>query len=322
MSRRCAILLGLLTCVAAAGPTGAAKDAQPEARRPASDAALRYWLTNMVWHHRYSMAEMQAATGLPEADIRAALDRFAITPDGRPARRPGDPLRLVPYPGGRHPRIGFLEGAIRPQRETKLSVFAPWDDDNYAVVDLPEAIWSNLGLLYLAHTHVPTVWTKQGIELDRLEWRRYDDGHVDIERTLPDGVRFGATARATAQAVRMELWLANGSSQALSDLRVQMCVMLKGMKGFTAQTNDNKTFSAPYAACRGEDGRRWVITAWSPNHRTWANEKCPCLHSDPKFPDCPPGETRRLRGWLSFYEGQDIRGELARIDATGWRNGE
>jgi hypothetical protein len=37
------------------------------------------------------------------------------------------------------------------------------------------------------------------------------------------------------------------------------------------------------------------------------------------IPDCAPGETRRVVGRLSFYEGQDIDAELARIDATDWR---
>jgi hypothetical protein len=48
----------------------------------------------------------------------------------------------------------------------------------------------------------------------------------------------------------------------------------------------------------------------------------PCLHSDPKFPDCAPGETKRVRGWLSFYEGSNLEGELKRIDTTGWRGGQ
>jgi peptidoglycan/xylan/chitin deacetylase (PgdA/CDA1 family) len=39
----------------------------------------------------------------------------------------------------------------------------------------------------------------------------------------------------------------------------------------------------------------------------------PCIHSDPKLADCPPGETREARGWLWFYEGDDLRGELARL---------
>src|SRR5262249_41132707 len=150
------------------------------------------------------------------------------------------PLLVLPYPGGRHPRIGFLDGAVRPQRETKVSVFAPWDEASYVVVDVPEAIWSNLGLLYLAHTHVPTVWSKQGIDLAPLDWNRRADGSLDIERRLPNGVVFGARVLPTRQAVRMELWLTNGTKERLTDLRVQNCVLLRGAAGFEAQTNDNK----------------------------------------------------------------------------------
>ena len=135
----------------------------------------------------------------------------------------------------RHPRIGFLDGAVRPQRETKFSVFTPWDDASYVVVDAPEAIWSNLGLTYLAHTHVPTVWTRRGIELERLEWQRRDGGRLEIERVLPNGIAFGATVTPTPDAVRMELWLRNGTDAPLTGLRVQNCVMLKGADGFTAR---------------------------------------------------------------------------------------
>ena len=117
----------------------------------------------------------------------------------------------------------------------------------------------------------------------------------------------------------MEMWLTNGTDQKLTDLRVQNCVMLKAAGGFEQQTNDNKLFQGPYAACHSADRRRWIITAWDPLQRTWGNEQCPCLHSDPQFPDCEPGQTQRLRGWLSFYEGSDIERELQRIEATGWR---
>jgi hypothetical protein len=288
-------------------------------RTPSSDAELRYWLENMVWHHRFSTEEIVAATGLSEKEVGNALVRFGIAAANRPPRNAGSPLLVLPYPGGRHPRIGFLEGAVRPQRETKVSVFAPWDDKSYVVADMPEAIWSNAGLMYLAHTHVPTVWTKQGIELEPLEWRRNSDGTLTMERKLPNGVLFGTKVVPSTADVRMEMWLTNGSAEPLSDLRVQNCVMLKGAEGFADQTKDNKVSSPPYAACRSRDGRRWIITAWEPNHRTWFNPPCPCLHSDPKFPDCPPGETRRLHGWLSFYEGTDLAAELKRIDATGWR---
>lgn len=287
-------------------------------RKPAGEKELRYWLENMIRHHHFTTEEVVAATGLTAEEVAAAIKRLEIRADKKPARAKDAPLLVLPYPGGRHPRIGFLEGAIRPQRETKVSVFTPWDDRSYVVADVPEAIWSNLGLTYLAHTHVPTVWSKQGIELAPLEWNRREDGTLNISRKLPNGIEFGVKVVPMRQAVRMELWLTNGTSEKLTDLRVQNCVMLKGAAGFTQQDNDNKLFVGPYAACRSEDGKRWVITGWLPLHRGWANARCPCLHSDPKLPDCEPGKTVHAQGWLSFFEGEDIRGEVRRIDLMQW----
>jgi len=284
------------------------------------EAELRRWLENMVWHHRFTDAEIAAATGLTPAEIAVARLKLDIHAGNRPARPAGAPLLVLPYPGGRHPRIGFLDGAVDPQRETKISVFTPWDPAAYVVADVPEAIWSNLGLTYLAHTHVPTVWTKQGVELEKLEWKPGPGGRLEFERRLPNGIRFGTRVEPARDAVRLEMWLTNGTAAPLSDLRVQQCVMLKGAPGFAEQTNDNKVFDSPYAACRNAAGNRWVITAWDHPHRTWGNPPCPCLHSDPRFPDCAPGETRRLKGWLSFYEGDDLRAELRRIEALGWRS--
>jgi hypothetical protein len=288
-------------------------------RKPKDDTDLRYWLENMVWHHQFSEAEIAAATGLSKREIGAALEKFDIRAATKPRRAADAPLLVLPYPGGRHPRIGFLEGAVRPQRETKVSIFTPWDNASYVVVDVPEAIFSNLGLTYLAHTHVPTIWEKQKIDMEKLEWNRRRDGTLDIERRLPNGIVFGTKIVPTRSEVRMELWLKNGTKEKLTDMRVQNCVLLKGAKRFEALSNDNKVFAPPFAACKSADGKRWVITAWEPHQRSWGNVKCPCLHSDPRIPDCAPGETQRLRGWLSFYEGDDIQAELRRIDKTGWR---
>jgi hypothetical protein len=121
-------------------------------------------------------------------------------------------------------------------------------------------------------------------------------------------------------AVRMQMSFINNSSESLRDLRVQNCVMLKGAPEFALLSNENKVFSAPYAACRSATANRWVITAWEPCKRAWGNAPCPCLHSDPQFADCGPGETRQIVGWLSFYQGNDLQAEIRRIDATGWRD--
>ena len=259
------------------------------------------------------------ATGLAPREIDAALKRFDIRPETKPKRPADAPLLALPYPGGRHPRIGFLDGAVQPQRETKISVFTPWDDASYVVADVPEAIWSNLGLTYLAHTHVPTIWTKQNVELDRLEWRRHDDGTLDIERKLPNGIAFAVKVRPRRDAVRLDMSLTNGTSEKLTDLRVQMCLMLKGAAGFAKQTNDNKVFEPPYTACRSDDGRRWIIWAWEqvPPAVGQSAVPVPALRSRSSL-TARRGETQRLRGWLSFYEGKDLQGELRRIESTKW----
>jgi hypothetical protein len=163
------------------------------------------------------------------------------------------------------------------------------------------------------------VWSQKGITLPPLEWKRNADGSLESERVLPNQIAFGAKVKPAADAVRMELWLRNGTDQALTGLRVQNCLMLKAAAGFNALTNANKVLSTPYTACASPDRRRWIITAWEECNRAWANAPVPCLHSDPKFPDCAPGETKRLRGWLSFYEGTEVEAEFKRIEATGWR---
>jgi len=292
-------------------------------RSPRTEAELKSWLRNMVWYHRFTPAEIRAATGLPPGRIAAALKTFDIRPDNRPKRPRDAPLLVLPYPGGRHPRTGFRDGMIRPQRETKLSAFLPWDEAAYVVLDLPEAIRRNdeakHGLLYLAHTHVPTMWTKRNVELPRLEWKRTTDGGFEMQRTLPNGVAFATCVKPSGKReIRMEMWLKNGSKETLSNLRVQNCIMLSAAPEFAGRMNDNKLLRPPYVACHSKDRKRWIITAWSPNFRAWANPPCPCMHSDPRFPDCKPGETKRLVGRVWFYEGTDIDGELKRLQASGW----
>ncbi|GAB4136429.1 MAG: hypothetical protein Tsb009_03470 [Planctomycetaceae bacterium] len=292
-------------------------------RTPQNDAELKSWLENMVWYHNFTTTEIRTATGLSPEKIRTALKKFNINPQTKPKRKNDSPVLVLPYPGGRHPRIGFRDGMIRPQRETKVSVFLPWDETRYVVVDLPEAIRRNNerthGLLYLAHTHVPTMWTKQKKPLKKLEWTHQKDGSLVMERTLPNGVKFGTKVIPAKNEVRMEMWLTNGSKEPLSNLRVQNCIMLKDAPEFAQRNNENKVVRAPYVAARSQAGNRWIITAWTPNKVTWANPPCPCMHIDPYFPDCKPGETKRIHGRIWFYTGTDIEGELDRLEKSGWQ---
>jgi len=115
-----------------------------KAGTPSHNSELRYWLDNMISHNHFSVSEAASATGLSHKQIGKAMQEWSIRPS--PTRSSPSHLLVLPYPGGRHPRIGFLDGAIDPPRETKVSGFAPWKGGGYAVLDIPKAIWSNLGV--------------------------------------------------------------------------------------------------------------------------------------------------------------------------------
>jgi neutral ceramidase len=285
----------------------------------ASDADLRFWLEDAIAWHRFSLDEAAAAVGLPAAEVERRAREWGIERGKVPPRRDGDPLALLPYPGGRHPRIGFLDGAVDPLRETKASVFLPWEGGGYVVIDVPEAVFSDRGLLYLAHTHIPTVWDEKKLKLPPLEWRRVPDGLVS-HRVLPDGTAFGARVAPRRDGVDLELWLRNGTDAPLTKLRTQVCLLLKGAPGFDAQVSENKsTVPLPWGeamAVRSADGRRWIAVAWE-RSKAWENKLCPCFHSDPTLPDCPPGATVRVRGRFLCGEGTDPVAEIRRLNGAG-----
>jgi peptidoglycan/xylan/chitin deacetylase (PgdA/CDA1 family) len=279
----------------------------------ATRADLRYWLENMLRYHRYTLAEVALVTGFTEAEVQKQASNLGLDPSNLPAPEKTDQIRVLPYPGGRHPRVGFLEGAIDPMRGTKASIFLPWDPGAYVVVDLPEAVFSNLGLIFLAHTHIPTVWNEQNLVMENVDWQRHADGSLSFKRHLPNfAFTLGASIRPVEKHAEMELWLQNFSAQPLTDLRTQVCVMLKGAPGFNQQIDSNKILRSPVVATRSESGNCWILTAWERCGHTWQNPPVPCMHSDPILPDCPPAGTVRVRGRLWFYEGDDVEAEVAR----------
>jgi len=283
----------------------------------ATRAELGYWLKNMIHYHHYTWEEIDQVAGLGLDAVKTRAHEMGL--DASPPPEPtgnGTPVWLLAYPGGRHPRIGFRDHALCPMRGTKASVFLPWDPASYVVIDLPEAIFSNLGLTFLAHTDVPTIWDAQNVWLDNLDWSRGSEGGLTASRTLPNEIAFGASIQPAIGKVEMELWLRNDTAEKLSGMRTQICVMLKGAPEFDAQTNDNKILRSPACAVKSAKGDRWIVAAWDRCGRAWGNPLVPCMHADPVLADCLPGQTVRVRGRLWFYEGRDINGELERAQKS------
>jgi len=284
----------------------------------ATRAELLYWLINMIHFHHYTWEEIEKVTGLGADDLKGRAQGLGL--DASPLPEPDGTektIRVLAYPGGRHPRIGFLEGAICPMPGTKASVFLPWDPASYVVIDLPEAIFSNLGLTFLAHTDVPTIWDERNIWLDNVDWTRNpESGSLTGSRVLPNKIAFGGSVQPSAGGVDLELWLRNDTSEKLSALRTQICAMFKGAPDFSGQTNDNKIFRSPVSAVKSAKGNRWILVAWHRCGRAWGNALVPCMHAGPVLTDCLPGETVSVRGRLWFCEGSDIDGEVNRARQT------
>jgi peptidoglycan/xylan/chitin deacetylase (PgdA/CDA1 family) len=274
-----------------------------------------YWLENMLVDHRFTWDEAARVFGWTAAAVQDKAAELHLNRDAAPQKSADGKVRLLPYPGGREVRRGFFAN-VDWQRGTKASVFLPWDPTSYVVVDLPEAIFCQSGLLYLAHAHIPTIWDKQNVIIENIDWTREADGSLRHERVLPNKVAFGASIQPKVGSVEMKLWLRNGSEQTLTGLRVQICGHLKAAPEFNEQTTTNKIFRVPSVAVHSAGGDRWILTAWERCGRAWGQPLVPCIHADPVFADCPPGETVRVRGRLWFYEGTDVEQELERAKAA------
>ncbi|WP_169980958.1 hypothetical protein [Tautonia rosea] len=283
------------------------------------DDALKQKLQNMIVYHSFSLSEMALATGRPIDVIQRAIDHFRLSSETQPELPEDGTILVLPYPGGRHPRIGFLDGARDPRSDTKVSLVSPWAEREYVVVDLPEAIWWEDELLFLAHTHIPTLWTKAGIELPDEPWVVQPDRSLSNQRTLPNGVTISATIRPIHQGAMIELGLTNHGEEPLRNLRAQVCVLLRGLSEFRQQSTEFTTLQSPYAVRRSrQTPNHWLVTAWNDCHRAWTNPDCPCLHSDPAFPDCLPGETVRARGVIAFVEADDVQTAIQSVEQLDW----
>lgn len=222
----------------------------------ATKADLKTWLVNMITYHAYTLSEAASVCGLTVSEIENKMEELKIKLIPKPVFQTSTRLKVLPYPGGRHPRIGFQEGSIDPQRGTKVSIFPPWENGGYAVLDFPEALFCNLGLIFLAHTDVPTIWDKTSIIIDNVDWKRSAKCELYFVRALPNQILFGSTVIPRANHVDFKFWLINGTNLILTDLITQVCLLLKGMPDFNIQSNEHKLFQLPVVAAPSMDGNR------------------------------------------------------------------
>jgi hypothetical protein len=223
-----------------------------------------------------------------------------------------------------------LPGQWRPQCQWEhiAWISPPWPGQYYLWLDLPEAVFCDQGNLFLSHINedFPALFPDQ----PKVPWSVSAKG-LFFKRRLPNGVEFGAGLEVEAKGiVRLNLWIENNGEMPLHKVHIQTCAYMRGIKEFSALTNENKHAYRPgqgfaplgktvsfddldgggsahefpvIATCSNEAERLVAMTWFGNTARTWGNRNHPCMHADPRFPDLEPGQRAGVEGAILFYEG-------------------
>jgi hypothetical protein len=234
--------------------------------------------------------------------------------------------------------IRILPGQWRPHYpfEQIAWISPPWPSQDYIWLDFPEAIFCNLGCIYLSHVNpqVEVVFS----DLERITWQKSPSG-LSFERVLPNGVNFGGSLSQTEPSiVSMELYIKNGTNDVLRRIRLQTCAFLRGITEFSEYSTANKFVyledqgwqnleqargsklkgkypigfrgggpaiaDLPVMVTLSSKEQRLVAMTWYESTISMiSNPRHPCMHADPGFPDLEPGEKKTIQGELLFFEG-------------------
>ena len=234
--------------------------------------------------------------------------------------------------------IHITAGAWRPLFGTEQVAWInpAWSSEGYIWLDFPEAIFYDNQLIYLGH--IDERFPAKYNNLPTVKWQEIDNG-IQYERELPNGVKFGGSVvKKDDNTVGLKIWIYNGSSKTIKDIKLQTCAYLNQVIELDEKTNLNKLVHIPEVgwiplsrAQRMEDLNSkyhvgWlggpkvsdlpVIIALSEDHKylvgmTWydntysliGNENHPCYHVDPFFPNLKPGQKYTINGEMIFFDG-------------------
>jgi len=234
--------------------------------------------------------------------------------------------------------IRIFPGCWRPHYpfEHIAWISPPWPTQDYVWYDLPEALFSDKGLLYLSHVNpaFPVLFP----DLPKMPWREIGNA-VCYSRTLPNRVSFGAKIwKSSEDRVGVEIWIKNDSDAALQDIKLQTCLFLRAIREFSSYTAGNKfvhisgkgwlsypealrekTREAAYRlGWRGgpaiadlpiivtvsSEAERLVASTWfSDTYSLVTNPQHPCMHADPSIDRVEVGEKASIKGEIWFFDG-------------------
>jgi len=225
-------------------------------------------------------------------------------------------------------------GMWRPQYpwEHIAWISPPWGGDDFIWLDFPEAIFSDQGLLYLSHINpqFPCRFT----ELAKVEWEEHG-GEIHYQRLLPNLVSWrGSISQDGRQAIKLRLQISNGSSEALTTIRLQTCLFMRAYYSLSAYTLSNKWIHTstqgwvdlaraknmagedglyhfgwrggppiadlPVIACQTTEHHIIAFSWFSDTYSLISNPLHPCIHADPAVPDLVPGTQYEITGEIFF----------------------
>ena len=234
--------------------------------------------------------------------------------------------------------IRIVPGQWRPHYPfEQIAWISPaWPCQDYIWLDYPEAIFCNLGCIYLSHVN-PQVEVVCS-DLKKVTWQQSPDG-LSFERVLPNGVKFGGRLYKNEPfVVSMELYIENRSQEVLQKIKLQTCAFLRGIAEFSEYTTANKyvhlsglgwqnleqarnskvqgkypigfrgggpaVADLPVIVTLSSKEQRLVAMTWYKNTISMvSNPRHPCMHADPGFPDLKSGEGKKIHGELIFFNG-------------------
>ena len=272
-----------------------------------SEEELRTWLENMIWKHKFNKEEVTAATGLSSEAVDAAIRKYDIRLDNSPVETPADRIVVLPQTGG---RFAFLNRYASPQHWIIVSVFSPWQPEDrsqasYLDVELDQIIF-NCGLTTETTDKAQRTAPAQKIERPRKMWKELPNGELQITQHIFETGEERITAQANIKPhekhVIIDIAFTNETTGTLT-LSPPSPISPRWIHGVNKISKHDVIQQTPYRAIPDVIENRWIITAWN-----WSN----------RMSSCGPGDTRTVKGLISFYEGKDVRNELERLDASKW----
>ena len=210
-----------------------------------------------------------------------------------------------------------------------------WPSQDYLWLDMPEAIFTRQGLLFLSHVNPP--FPVKYPSPPAVPWKEVPGG-MAYERKLPDGISFSVRIVKADRAVEIELSMQNRGEHPINDITLQTCVFLRAAREFSQRTADTKLVHVagrgwlpfmkalklkdakgtvrlgwrsgpkiadlPVILTTSSEAKRLVAFSWGKDTFSLVcNPNHPCMHADPALPDLEPGGNAVIKGKVIFFEG-------------------